>query len=96
MQMAIWRTTDGGPQPLTFSQLGLESRLEDMIARDTSLLGMDLLMIGRQVQTRHGGYLDLLVVDSDGHLHVLELKRPTRRPGMSLPESSTTGLGCRA
>lgn len=75
MQMAIWRMTDDGPQPLTFSQLSLEKRLEDMIARDTSLLGMDLLIVGRQVQTRHGGYIDLLAVDSDGHVHVLELKR---------------------
>lgn len=75
VQMAIWKMTKDGPTPLAFSQLGLEKRLEDMIVRDTSLLGMDLLVVGRQVQTRHGGFIDLLATDSDGHLHVLELKR---------------------
>jgi hypothetical protein len=73
--MAIWKMTDDGPTPVPFSQLGLEKRLEDMIVRDTSLLGMDLLVVGRQVATRYGGFVDVLAADSDGHLHVLELKR---------------------
>jgi hypothetical protein len=75
VQMAIWKMTDDGPRPVPFSQLGLEKRLEDMIVRDTSLLGMDLLVVGRQVATRYGGFVDILAADSDGHLHVLELKR---------------------
>lgn len=75
VQMAIWKMTEDGPTPVPFSQLGLEKRLEDMIVRDTSLLGMDLLVVGRQVATRYGGFIDVLAVNSDGHLHVLELKR---------------------
>ena len=35
----------------------------------------DLLIIGRQVQTDHGGFLDLLCMDVAGDLVVLELKR---------------------
>lgn len=73
--MAIWKMTSEGPVPLPFGQLDQEQRLEDMIVRDTSLLGMDLLVIGRQVTTAHGGYIDVLAVNSEGHLHVLELKR---------------------
>jgi hypothetical protein len=34
-----------------------------------------LLIIGRQVPTSFGTYIDLLAVDGDGILHVLELKR---------------------
>src|SRR5437764_5921655 len=75
VQMAIWKMTHAGPAPLTFSQLGQEQRLEDMIVRDPSLLGIDLLVVGRQVVTAYGGFIDVLAVDSDAHVHVLELKR---------------------
>lgn len=73
--MAIWRMTEAGPVSLEFQRLGMEERLEDMIFADPSLVGLDLLVVGRQVPTQWGGYIDLLGVDSDGHLHVLELKR---------------------
>jgi phage gp36-like protein len=72
---AIWRMTEAGPVSLEFQRLGMEERLEDMIFADPSLVGLDLLVVGRQVPTLWGGYIDLLGVDSDGHLHVLELKR---------------------
>jgi RecB family endonuclease NucS len=65
VQMAIWKMTSDGPLPLTFSQLGQEQRLEDMIVRDPSLTGMDLLVIGRQVATAYGGFIDVLAVDSN-------------------------------
>lgn len=75
VEMAIWRMTSEGPQPLKFSALDLESRLEDMIVADPSLTGMELLVVGRQVPTDYGGFIDVLAVDSDARLHVLELKR---------------------
>lgn len=84
VEMAIWRMTSEGPQPLKFSALDLESRLEDMIVADPSLTGMELLVVGRQVPTDYGGFIDVLAVDSDARLHVLELKRdrtPRDRPG---------------
>ncbi|MFC7485419.1 endonuclease NucS domain-containing protein [Knoellia sp. CPCC 206453] len=52
-----------------------EATLEDFLVRDASLLGERLLVIGRQVRTPHGKYIDLLAMDADGNLHVLELKR---------------------
>ena len=33
-----------------------------------------MLVIGRQVRTPHGKYMDLLAMDSDGNLNALELK----------------------
>lgn len=75
VEMAIWRMTPEGPLAIEFSPLGAEQRLEDMIVSDPSLLGSDLLVVGRQVLTDHGGYVDVLAVDVDGHLHILELKR---------------------
>ena len=75
VEMAIWRMTDAGPQELSSSPLDSERRLEDMLAQDPNMSGADLLILGRQVLTGHGGYVDLLAIDSDGHVHVLELKR---------------------
>lgn len=55
--------------------LNLEERLEAWIARDISILGDDLLVIGRQVPTAYSGWIDLLCIDRDGDLVVVELKR---------------------
>ena len=75
VEMAIWRMTDTGAHPLVSTPLDFEHRLEDMLAEDPSMSGTDLLIIGRQVQTGYGGFIDLLALDADGCTHVLELKR---------------------
>jgi hypothetical protein len=71
---AIWRV---GPQPraLAESSLGKEELLEQMIAADPSILSDRWLLIGRQVQTTHGGFVDLLALNADAQLIVIELKR---------------------
>ena len=74
-EMAIWRMTEAGPRQLPLLPLDLEERLEDMLAEDPGMSGIDLLIIGRQVRTAYGGYVDLLALDADGRVHVLELKR---------------------
>jgi hypothetical protein len=66
---------EAGPMPVKFAPLDIERRLEDMLANDLTLIGVDLLMIARQVRTDFGGIIDILAVDDEGHLHVLELKR---------------------
>src|SRR4051812_12834962 len=73
--MAIWRMTPGGPGPLQYGSLDLERRVGDMIGFDPSLTGMELLVVGRQVHTSFGGTVDVVAVDSEGRVHVLELKR---------------------
>ena len=73
--MALWRMTDGGPVKLSPSRLDLESRLEELIKADPSMVGLDVLVLGQQVPTAFGGFIDLLALDSQGVVHVLELKR---------------------
>ncbi len=55
--------------------LDLEARLQGWLARDISILDPRLLVIGREVPTDFGGYVDLLCIDAVGDLVVVELKR---------------------
>lgn len=74
-EMGIWRIDGPQPQRLQPSAMPLESMLEDFLAKDPSLLGDRLLVIGRQVRTPYNTFIDLLAIDGEGTLHVLELKR---------------------
>lgn len=75
MQMGMWRIDGDEPQRLKATQLPSEATLETYLAQDPSLLGERVLVIGRQVRTPHGKFIDLLAMDADGNVHVLELKR---------------------
>lgn len=75
LELGLWRADGTSLQRLLPSGLALESQLEDYIEADPTLLGERLLLIGRQVPTTHGGFIDLLAIDADGTVHVIELKR---------------------
>jgi hypothetical protein len=55
--------------------LDLESRLQEWLVRDISVLDAGLLVIGREVATDFGGFIDVLCVDVNGDLAIVELKR---------------------
>ncbi len=73
--MTLWNVEAGKLQEVPKQKLEDEKRLEDWIEQDASLLGMDLLIIGRQVPTPFGGRIDLLAIDQDGSPVIIELKR---------------------
>jgi RecB family endonuclease NucS len=74
-EMTLWRVAGSKLESISASHLDAEQRLEDWIDADPSLLGMDLAIIGRQVQTDLGGRIDLLALDSDANCVILELKK---------------------
>lgn len=74
LELGLWRI-DGAPRAIQYGQLDLESRLEDILAADITVANPDWMVIGRQVRTTFGSIVDLLLLDSQGHLVVLELKR---------------------
>ncbi len=75
VEIGLWRVDGDVPVKVPASGMPLESRLERIIEADPTILGEPLLLIGRQVPTAYGTLIDLLAVDSEGTLHVLELKR---------------------
>ena len=75
VEMGMWRIDGETPKRLGAATLPSEATLERFLEADPSLLGTRLLVIGRQVRTDHGKFIDLLAMDGEGNLHVLELKR---------------------
>ena len=77
VEVGLWRV-DGnasGVRRVAFTPMPNEAKLEEIIAADLSILDPQLLLIGRQVPTSFGKYIDLLALDADGRLVIIELKR---------------------
>src|SRR5262245_61661147 len=74
IEMGLWRLGYGATR-IDYSPMDSESRLEQVLADDISIIDPNLLLIGRQVPTAFGKFIDLLALDADGGLVVIELKR---------------------
>jgi len=75
IEIGIWNITDDKVDKLNFSAIDSEKRLEEILTKDISILGENYLLIGRQVMTSYGKYIDLLSINQDGNLTVIELKK---------------------
>lgn len=53
VEMALWRMTSGGAIPVTYQPLDFEHRLEELLVEDPSMVGLAILVIGRQVPTSY-------------------------------------------
>ncbi len=74
LELGIWRI-DGDLKRVNLSSLDQEDRLEDFLDKDISIASPNWMVIGRQVYTDYGTYIDLLAIDRDGNLIIIELKR---------------------
>ena len=73
--ITLWRIDDDGSAiEVIPGQLDLEDQIEDAIEAAPKILGTQVLIVGRQVQTPSGP-LDLLAIDEDRRLVVIENKR---------------------
>lgn len=73
--MNLWKINNETLEELPKTRLNSEERLENWITKDSSITGLDILLIGRQVVTYFGGRIDLLGIDVEGNLVILELKK---------------------
>lgn len=73
--MNLWKVDNDTLKELPKPRLDSENRLENWIAKDSGITGLDILIIGRQVVTFHRGRIDLLGMDSEGNIVILELKK---------------------
>lgn len=73
--MKLWQVQGPDLKQIGAASLDDEERLETWVVKDPGILGIDVLLIGRQVTTQFGGRIDLLAVDDEANLIVLELKR---------------------
>lgn len=69
----IWSLDE--KEPLQADNLKNEKELEDLLCSNIDILNKNWLVIGRQLKTRAGTYIDILCLDRDGDLVIVELKK---------------------
>ncbi len=77
LETGFWRIEGNKPHRIPPTAIDYEARLEGVLESDISVVSEPRrwMVIGRQVPTEHGGFIDLLAIDVTGNLIVLELKR---------------------
>jgi anion-transporting ArsA/GET3 family ATPase len=73
IKQSIWSLDT--KEELSLGELVSERELEEIIANDISILNPNWILIGQQIRTFAGGFIDLLCVDGDGDCIVVELKK---------------------
>lgn len=71
----LFQINDGKLSAAKRKSLDIETKIETWVADDLTLIGVDGFVIGRQIATDHGKYIDILAMDEDGNLIIIELKR---------------------
>jgi RecB family endonuclease NucS len=71
----LYKLANSAPVQIAAGKLANENMIHNWIAERPELLGLDLLIIGREVVAPDRGRIDLLGIDEDGNLAILELKR---------------------
>jgi hypothetical protein len=72
----IYRVSgDGNLQEIKPVKLDYEERIQSWVEKDVGIISENLLVIGREVETSYGGFIDILCIDSQGDIVIIELKR---------------------
>lgn len=74
VQHGMWKIGEI-PQALSPVRLETEALLEEQIVKDISILNSNWLLIGQQVRTYYGKFIDLLALDAGGSVIIIELKK---------------------
>jgi hypothetical protein len=74
IELGIWKLGNK-LDVIEFSSMDAEDKLENYLEKDLSIVAPRLMLIGRQVATAFGKFVDLLAMDGEGNLVVIELKK---------------------
>jgi hypothetical protein len=71
----LWKIEKENLIEITKSKVDLEARLQNWISSDISIISPEYLVIGCEVPTDFGGFIDILCMNENGDLVIVELKR---------------------
>ncbi|MFB3915759.1 MAG: endonuclease NucS domain-containing protein [Terriglobales bacterium] len=71
----LYHAKNGHLVPVARKRLANEDQLQAWIAANPRLIGLELLVLGREVPTEFGGRIDILGLDQDGNAVIIECKR---------------------
>jgi len=74
INQTIWKISNGIGQ-IESIKIDNEKELEDILNSNIEILNENWLLIGRQVRTKFGKYIDLLAIDITGSIIIVELKK---------------------
>lgn len=75
IEVGIWNISNGNVKQINYSNIDSERKLEEIIKKDLSIISEELLLIGNQIVTASGKYIDILAMSIDGKVTVIELKK---------------------
>ena len=74
IEVGLWRLGTK-PEKVSVSVVASERMLEEALTKDVSILSPQLMLVGRQVATSYGKFIDMLAIDVSGNLFIIELKK---------------------
>lgn len=75
MMTTLYHAKNGQLISVKRTRLPNEDQLQAWIAANPRLIGLEILVLGREVSTEFGGRIDILGLDGDGNTVVIECKR---------------------
>lgn len=75
IEVGFWKLKNNQIEKIEYTSIETEEKLEDILEKDISILSEDILLIGRQISTSYGKFIDMLGIDVEGNLIVIELKK---------------------
>jgi hypothetical protein len=75
IEVGIWNVTNGSIKKVNYSAIDSERKLEEIIQKDISIISDDIMLIGNQIITSYGKFIDMLAVNIEGKITIIELKK---------------------
>lgn len=79
LEVGFWKLNKNNrgefAEPIIDLPIDSEKKLENLLVNSLYILDEELLLLGRQIRTDHGKYIDILAMDLEGTIHIIELKK---------------------